>query len=374
MTPDTPDFAFIGHPFDVDHLVRYLQFYKPDLRRPRRELLLKLFEWTPPFTDRQVTVTAAQGRRVRGSLIVCPLLPEMVDNGGRSRFRNLCVEKVVAALEMAAAQGAAVAGLGGFTSIADGDQGRLVARKVPGLAVTSGNTLTAMAAVDGILTAAGTLGVDPQKATVAVVGAAGDIGTACCRFLAPRVRRLVLASRLAFNLNELAGELARVNRAEVVVESDGGRAVHQADMVIAAASSVAPIFRPRDFQPGTIVCDVGYPRNIFLDVDAPTVDIFLFAGGLLQSPCPVPLPFDMGLPDPGLLYGCWSEAIVLAMEDRRESYSLGRGRIVPEKMEAIWEMALRHGFGRAPFFFGKKRWQEEDLARLRRKRAAAGRG
>jgi predicted amino acid dehydrogenase len=365
MTPTQPDFALIGHPFDVDHLYRYLKYHKPGLKKPSRELLLKLFEWTPPYTDRQIEVAPPGGRSVRGNFIICPLLPEMLDNGNRGRFRQLCLDKIIGALKLAADQGAAIAGLGGFTSIADGDQGRLVAREVPTLAVTSGNTLTAMAAVDGVLAAASMLDLDLPAATATVVGAAGDIGTACCRYLAPRVKRLVLVTRYAFNPQKLADEFRRMRSAEIIVENDQARAVGRADVVIAAASSVAPIFHLRDFKPGAIVCDVGYPRNIFLDVDLETAPVFLFAGGLLQSPSPVLLPYDMGLPNRHVLYGCWSEAIILALEGRMESFSQGRGRIVPQKMERIWEMARRHGFERAPFFFSDKMWRNGDVERIR---------
>ncbi|PID39451.1 MAG: hypothetical protein CR984_06930 [Proteobacteria bacterium] len=368
MSTQKPDFALIGHPFDIDHLYRYLTYHKPGLHRPQRELLLKLFEWTPPYADQTISVTSSDGRSVQGSFIVCPLLPEMLDKDNHRHFRDLCVGKVIRSLELAAEQGALLAGLGGFTSIADGDQGRLVARKVPMISVTSGNTLTAMAAVDGVLAAAAMLGVDASGATAAVVGAAGDIGTACCRYLASRVERLVLVSRFAFNQNQLADELRQLNHARIVFETDNARAVGQADMVIAAASAVAPIFHPLDFKPGAVVCDVGYPKNIFLNVDLEKSDIFLFAGGLMQSPSPVVLPYDMGLPDPHSLYGCWAEAIVLSLAGQPESFSQGRGRIVPEKMDQIWEMARRHGFERAPFFFGDKIWQEADVERVRRKR------
>jgi predicted amino acid dehydrogenase len=109
-----------------------------------------------------------------------------------------------------------------------------------------------------------------------------------------------------------------------------------------------------------------------VDVDLETAPIFLFAGGLLQSPSPVFLPYDMGLPDPRVLYGCWSEAMILALDGRIESFSLGRGRIVPQKMEEIWEMARRHGFTRAPFFFGDKIWRDEDIERIRQIRTRSG--
>ena len=362
---DKPDFALIGHPFDMDHLYRYLKYHKPDLKKPRKELLLKLFEWTPPFADRWIEVTSQNGRTVRGRMMMCPLLPEMLENSDNRRFRTLCIEKVIAALKLSADQGAKISGLGGFTSIADGDQGRLVAEKVPGMAVSSGNTLTAMSAVDGVMRASELMGLDLSEATVAVVGAAGDIGTACCRFLISKVKRLILVSRFAFNLRQIAEELQAAGQAEVIVDSGKEKIVASADVVITAASAAAPIFNQGDFKPGAIVCDVGYPKNIYADYTAEKSEIFLFSGGLMESPSPVLMDYDTGLPDPKILYGCWSETIVLALEGRFESFSLGRGRIVPERMQLIWDLAIKHGFKPAPFFFGEKIWSADQISRIR---------
>ena len=50
MLEEKTDFTLIGHPFDLDHLYRYLQYHKPDFKRPSDQLLLKLFEWTPPLS------------------------------------------------------------------------------------------------------------------------------------------------------------------------------------------------------------------------------------------------------------------------------------------------------------------------------------
>jgi hypothetical protein len=34
-------------------------------------------------------------------------------------------------------------------------------------------------------------------------------------------------------------------------------------------------------------------------------------------------------------------------------------------MEQIWELAMAHGFRRAPFFYGDKLWKEKDVERIR---------
>jgi hypothetical protein len=57
--------------------------------------------------------------------------------------------------------------------------------------------------------------------------------------------------------------------------------------------------------------------------------------------------------------------MVLALEGRYENFSLGRGRIGPQKMALIWDLAMKHGFRRAPFFFGQKLWRGKDVERIR---------
>ena len=52
--------------------------------------------------------------------------------------------------------------------------------------------------------------------------------------------------------------------------------------------------------------------------------------------------FDFGLA-PGRAYACMAETMVLALEERRESYSLGK-QIQPERVREIAELARRHGF------------------------------
>ncbi len=52
-------------------------------------------------------------------------------------------------------------------------------------------------------------------------------------------------------------------------------------------------------------------------------DVLLIEGGLVDVPGEVDFGLDFGLP-PGKAYACMAEAMVLALEGRCESYSLGR--------------------------------------------------
>ncbi len=62
-------------------------------------------------------------------------------------------------------------------------------------------------------------------------------------------------------------------------------------------------------------------------------------------------------PDRNIGHGCLLEAVVLALEDKKLAYSTGKGNITPGKIEAIYEMAQKHGITEAPFFNANGLWQ-----------------
>ena len=57
-----------------------------------------------------------------------------------------------------------------------------------------------------------------------------------------------------------------------------------------------------------------------------------------------------------LSHGCILEAMVLAFENRFETYSSGKGNITIDKMEEIYSLSLKHGINIAPFYNAKGLW------------------
>ncbi|MFP4057391.1 MAG: shikimate dehydrogenase [Candidatus Brocadiia bacterium] len=352
-------FALITHPYDLAHLRRILDYHEPGAKLPPDALLMRVFEWTPAFKlGEWHGVRSATGAAVDGYNIGCPVMPRMPTLGPRAVFA-----KVRDACRLAGELGADIAALGGFTSIY-GENGHGSAIDEAPIAVTTGNTLTAAMAVRGIARAAETVGVDLAAATVAIVGATGDIGTGCARALAPRVGTLVLAARSRPKLERLARSLGDRARRRLRITRDNRDAVAAAHVVLCVASAAAPIVEPGDLRPGAIVCDVGYPKNVAARTAARD-DVFVFDGGLVATPTPIDFGFDNGLPHAGVLYGCFAECVVLALAGRFESFSRGKGRITPEKMDEMAALADEHGFRLAPFYSGGRLVADEELAALR---------
>jgi predicted amino acid dehydrogenase len=364
-------FALLGHPANYEHLRQIAQTSKVfetfEVLPDNKLALTRLFEMTPARAAKEdIIVPLSDGSTLRGKMILCSFLPEQVRS---PRGLAAAGKTVREACKLAHELGAKVAGLGGFTSIVGGAQGESLAREF-GLAVTSGNSLTAALALEQLYTLLTRLGWALAERSAVIVGATGDIGRACTLALAPRVKQLVLIARNRSKLEALRDELAlpegaglaesplsgalaqdrgtgattRVSpTASNIQISANPHEAYSADIVITATSSGQAILAEAGLRSGAIVCDIGYPDTITLSPE-PRRDVIIFSGGMAETPFALNIERYTGLPSPRLLHGCFSETIVLAMSDRFENYSVGQGNITPERMQAILELAKSHGF------------------------------
>ncbi len=341
-------FGIIGHLYNFYHLEKSLKMMNPDFKMPSREFLDKLYHITPSFKLCDImNFKSSTGQLVNGCLVVATFIPDMID-----RDVWVVFSKVVKACKIAEKNGVGIVTLGGFTSIVAERVGQEIANEVD-VPVTTGNTFTAAMAIDGAIKAAGLLGLDISRAKVAIVGGTGDIGSACARAFADRAKQVVVTGRTKANLNKLHAELNKRRRAKIIATTDNQEAVRDADIVIAAASASASILNIEWFKPGAIIGDVGYPKNVSY-MPTNREDILIFSGGLATCPTPLQLPIDVGLPSTNTIYGCFAEAIILALEKRYEKFSYGRGNITTEKIDEIRALGKKHGFEPAPFYWGNR--------------------
>ncbi len=356
---DVRGFGVIGHPYNLNHLIKYFQSFKPDMKVPSEEFLAKIFDLVPSYVSYDVKeFRGSSGKTTRGAFIACNIIPDLLDKDMQKG-----VMKVVESCKVAEKLGLGIVALGGFTSIAGEKYGEEF-KKLINIPVTTGNTLTAALAVEGVLKAARLRGLDLSTAKVTVIGGAGDIGSACARALADKVSDLVITSRSGESLEHMSKVITMFGKAKFHGMHDNNEAVRDADIVIAAASVSHSILDIANFKPGAIVCDIGYPKNIsYRDCDRQ--DILIFSGGICSLPQEFNAGFDIGLPSSNVLYGCFSEAIVLALEERYENFSWGKGNITQPKMTEILGLARKHGFDLAPFFWGHRLVTDEEVKALK---------
>ncbi len=329
------NFAFMIHPLDPK---RDVARKYPLLARLLPTPLIHLFSvfWPPVYLSRVTGVRSeATGKEIEGWVIACPLTAQQA----------LCLpprivySKVVQTGRLAQRLGARLLGLGAFTSVV-GDGGVTVARRL-GMPVTTGRSLTVAIAVAGLQEAARSRGVELCSATTAVVGATGTIGSACAELLAPLVGELLLVSRLEARLIEEQGRIQAAGASRVRVSTDVSD-IHGADLVLSATGAARPVIGPEHLKRGAIVCDVAQPPDVSPRVIRERSDVLVFEGGIVDMPGVADLGFDLALP-PGKTYACMAEAMVLALEGRYESYSLGK-RVETVQVREMARLAQRHGF------------------------------
>lgn len=347
-------FAFVLHPLRVSDFARKF----PVLERLPERFVETAFRAVPPFKVSHITgVRSLTGVEAEGWFVGLPLSARMLLE---LPFPKV-LPRLVQAGHLAEQLGARILGLGSFTKVI-GDRGVSV-NEALNIPVTTGNSYTSASAVEGALLGAQRLGIEPQEAEVAVIGATGAIGKACAAVLTGQVKRLVLVGRRKDALEEVARELSALGAStELVVSVDPRAAARTADIVLTVSSAPGVLLEPEDLKPGAVVCDVARPRNVSANVYEHRKDVLVIDGGVIAVPGSVDFHFNFGFP-PGYAEACISETMILALERRYEPFTLG-GDIRPEKLLEITRLAAKHGFRVAGFRRFERAIEDDEVERI----------
>ncbi|HKU68431.1 MAG TPA: hypothetical protein VJP85_11700 [Candidatus Baltobacteraceae bacterium] len=341
MPPNTPKFCFVVHPLSIADIERY----EPSAKGKGPAIIRKIMEWMPPWAAVHVTgVRAPDGRETEGWFVSAALFPEQMIEFPREEV----YKRIVRAIEIGAELGAEVAGLGAFTGVV-GDGGVTVAERSP-IPVTTGNSLTIAAGIQSLFRGADEMGIDSKDATAVIVGATGSIGSACVHLVAPKVKHVVLVARNNTRLAKFHESVKDALACSSSYTTDISQAVRQGQLILTATSSTQEVIQPEDLQTGAVVCELSLPHDVSRRVAELRPDVLVTEGGNMLVPGDVRfervrepgLDWDTNLP-PRTALACMSETMVLALENRLESYTLGRG-IELQKVIEIEQMAQRSGF------------------------------
>ena len=360
-------FAFIIHPTSLDDVVRY----EPGAAGKGLPLVEKIMEWMPAYAAAHVTgVRAPDGRETEGWFVAAPFMPGPM----LSLPRETVYKKILDAIEIGKDLGAEIVGLGAFTGVV-GDAGITIAERSP-IPVTTGNSLTIAGGIASVIRGAHEMDIPLATTTAIVIGATGSIGSACVELLAPHVARIVLVARNRTRLEKLEASLRERVSCELEISTDVREAVPRGQIVLTATSSIHELIEPEDLQTGAVVCELSLPHDVGRRVATERPDVLVTEGGNFRVPGPpsferVRQPgraFDLGLP-PSVALACMSETMILALENRRVNYTLGRG-IDLAKVREMADLAARNGFGLAGMRAFDAAVTPEHIARTREAAAA----
>jgi fatty aldehyde-generating acyl-ACP reductase len=344
------DFALIGHQDSWKNVSDFINSIRAaDMVSLTDEQVRSIFPYIPPRDLFRITVHSALGTEVKGTYVETFISPDKLN--GSNVLAN--IGKVKKAIQFAKNRNAGIVTLGGFTSILlEGNIEEYVSERTK---FTTGNTLTAAFIAKGIESAAVKLGINMADSVLLVVGATGDIGMACTNYFKKSFKKVLLNAR---NYNRLQAMCAGLINEGIAAHCSTvtDEMMPEADVIIYVASSVNMTFS--NSKKNVLVCDAGYPKNLN---DAAAENVHLFHGGMGVVKMGYEFIPDYTesfyrYPEPYICHGCLLEAVVLAMEERYEQYSAGKGNITTERMQEIFSLASKHGIEPAPFFNNKGKW------------------
>ena len=346
------DFAVIGHQDNWQHISSLINGIRTgQLERLKTDVIRNIYSFIPPRDIFRIQVKSTTGRKLNGIYIETFIDPDRLDPA----HQNENIGKLKKAISFANKLGAKIVTLGGFTSIVL--EGNLQGLQEGETVYTTGNTLTSAFIVKGVEKAAAICGKDISQSNLLIIGATGDIGMACMHYFKNKTKKLLLCGRNFQRLKQLALSLkdAGISHHYSIRLDD---LVPEADIIICAASSAD--IQLTNYKKGVIIGDAGFPKNLESSIGC-NQDLHLFYAGMGQISggynfSPDYSEYMYRHASPHISHGCVIEAMVLAFENKYESYSAGRGNICPRSMEEIYALSLKHGIRLAPFFNGKGLW------------------
>lgn len=251
----------------------------------------------------------------------------------------LATELVIDACARARQWGARMIGLGAICAVI-GARGVEVAAHCSG-AVTTGNSLTAYAALVQYEKLLARLRADPASQKAVLIGFPGSIILVLAKILHARGVDVVLVSRrkTAFLQKFLDGLGSGAGSVEIT--QDIATAL-QMGKIVFSATSTGQIITQDSLQPGSIVFDIAQPKDVVYCRPL-RPDVLIVDAGLISLPRATTRQYRYSGWMANDIPSCLGETITLTFEQCWENFSLGRELDI-DKMMHIGALAERHGF------------------------------
>ena len=184
--------GFVAHFIEADH-VRLRDHSLIDLPAPEcANYLDRVVDVLDPACYEQSLIESATGDRIGFTFVGTPQTSAQIAARLMQRDLQPLRQIVQRGVDLAAAEGCQVIGLGGFSSIITNNCRSL---NQDGFALTSGNSFTVAMAFEAMQRQARARGIEISRARLATLGAAGNIGQVFCELAAERVASITLIGR-----------------------------------------------------------------------------------------------------------------------------------------------------------------------------------
>jgi len=199
--------------------------------------------------------------------------------------------------------------------------------------VTHGDSYTAAVTCQAVIKSMNLFKQDPEKHSLAIVGAYGIIGEAVSKILVPKFGKTILIGRREDKLKELESKVTGNFETSMELKTK------ETDVIVTATSHPTALLTNEHLKNNAIIVDVSQPPNLTYDVCKTRKDITRIDGGFVD------FPFDYPIPIPGMPIGknfaCIAEVIMQAMENEKGNHV---GTIDLNHIEKTEKWSQKYGF------------------------------
>jgi len=321
-------FSIIIHP--VNRALLYE--YEPGMRQKPIEVSKKLLEWMSPFKVSNIEGIHSPGKTdVDGELVMCPLLMEQMLNLDPRKVFN----KVKKAALFAEKRGSSLISLAAYTAMV-GNRGQKVAEAVS-VPVTTGSHMSLASIPEALLKAMRILSYNVEKMNVLIFGT-NIITLSVMDAISRSAKKTWVYSTNKVKTEALFKNVPSFMKKRILPIFNYRSILKDADIIVFATNKIPLDFDTDQVKKGAIIFDCSYPRKIA----STRKDILIIDGVTMRPPGNPKFKFNFGLPE-GLCFPCMAEPITLALENKWESFSLGKD-IKLKDAKDIFRRALKQGF------------------------------
>ncbi len=331
-------FAFLVHSRNYKDIYRKYHFakYLP------QSLVLFIMNHLWPITLSKVTgvISYEHKHNIDGYVLgITMTADQMLKN------RIKALRKIRSAIYLAKGRGVNIVGLGGLTSSLS--KGGLDLIDIP-INITTGHAYTAFNVCENLFKMVEIFDIPENLLNVAVVGAAGSVGSTSSLLIARHNFKsitLIDLKRKHDSFNELVGKIKEINKNIEVKISDSVADIKGCDFVITATNTTESLITTDIAEDGVVFIDDAQPSDIHQDV-LKMPNVLVLEAGVVHTP-DINSNFNYGLKNRTDNFCCMAELLVLASHKWDKHYVINRATL--DHVDEISSMGKRLGFTIASF-------------------------
>jgi len=284
----------------------------------------------------EFSITSACGNKADGKVTYLPLYPEEIINKDKMSSTLEKLKSVALALE---SWGADIIGLGGYLA-AIGGRGVEVQQALQTAKITTGNTFTAAISIDTVAYIMNCFGGEKIGKNITVVGFPGSIALAISKVMLRSGHTVTVVGRQNSPIAKEFLESFNEQKQLIRFTTELADALRCADVVF-SATTTGNLINCKDLKSGSVVIDIGAPRDVI--ADSCCDDVLVVDGGRFSLAESVKTTLPLSFLLRNNYFGCLGETMLIALEEKTELCTIGR--VISEtNLSDIRKVAQKNGF------------------------------